>query len=152
MLHFVHKWIQENQTDADPLPRLSAHLDEEWGKAQEGLNGAQAVLLFKQLVEEGRISLVYPLDTNIAGIPWSSAYPQKLSKWALVEIGELDDPDRELAAIFQSALDKIQKDPSVPQSQKQSWIESLNLGLSLMNTGMGLAENISKTPKTSRSP
>ena len=119
MLHFVYEWMQENQTPNDLVPMLTARTVNEWGEKQEGLNGAQAMLLFKQLVEEKAIFLVHPLDTKVSGFPWLRAYPQYLSKWALMEIGELDDPDRELAAMFQAALERIKSDTNIPQSQQR---------------------------------
>lgn len=59
------------------------------------MNGAQATYLFKQLVEEDYIT-VSSLDTKIDRLPWIFAWPQALTTKALLEIGELPDPNARL--------------------------------------------------------
>jgi hypothetical protein len=95
MLWFVHEWLQQNLTDEDPVPLLRAEEVQEWGNQQEGLNGAQAMYLFKQLVDEGYIT-VASLDTKIEHLPWIFAWPQGLTTRGLLEIGELPDSNARL--------------------------------------------------------
>jgi hypothetical protein len=144
MLFFVHEWLEENPPEGVYVPTLDAHIVETWGDSQEGLNGAQAMLLFKQLVDEGDIFLVQPLDTRVSGLPWSTANPQKLSKWSLMEIGELPNPDQELSDAMESAIEKIKNDPSIPAPQKQDWLAWLDRGITLLRTAQGLGDLIQK--------
>jgi hypothetical protein len=95
MLWFVHEWLQQNLKDEDPVPLLRAEEVQEWGNQQEGLNGAQAMYLFKQLVDEGYIT-VASLDTKIEHLPWIFAWPQGLTTRGLLEIGELPDSNARL--------------------------------------------------------
>jgi hypothetical protein len=66
MLWFVHEWIEEHQVGEDYVPEISVFEVIRWGDEQEGLTGARAANLFKQLVEEGYISVNF-LDTSIDG-------------------------------------------------------------------------------------
>jgi hypothetical protein len=95
MLWFVHEWLQQNLTDEDPQPRLTYNQVADWGNEQEGMNGAQAAYLFKQLVEEGYIAVASP-HSKIDDLPWIFAWPQALTTKALLEIGELPDPNARL--------------------------------------------------------
>jgi hypothetical protein len=90
MLWFVHKWLEQNLTDEDPQPRLTYNQVADWGSEQEGMNGAQAAYLFKQLVEEGYIAVASP-HSKIDNLPWIFAWPQALTTKGLLEIGELPD-------------------------------------------------------------
>src|SRR5215208_5041282 len=89
MLWFVHEWLDRNLTDEDPMPQLNVQQVSEWGSEQEGLNGTQAMYLFKQLVEEGYISV--NSMQKIDELPWIVAFPQALTTKGLLEIGELPD-------------------------------------------------------------
>jgi hypothetical protein len=95
MLWFVHEWLELNLTDEDPVPHLKVDEVRDWGNEQEGLNGAQAIYLFKQLVDEGYIT-VSSLDTKIDRLPWIFAWPQYLTTKGLLEIGELPDSNARL--------------------------------------------------------
>jgi hypothetical protein len=95
MLWFVHEWLQENLTDEDPVPQLDYYKVRDWGNEQEGLNGAQAMYLFKQLVEEDYIA-VSSMNTQISELPWDVAWPQALTTKGLLQIGELPDSSARL--------------------------------------------------------
>jgi hypothetical protein len=95
MLWFVHEWLEQNLTDEDPVPHLRVDEVRDWGNEQEGLNGAHAMYLFKQLVDEGYIT-VASLDTKIDHLPWIFAWPQALTTKGLLEIGELPDSNARL--------------------------------------------------------
>jgi hypothetical protein len=94
MLWFVYEWLEQHLTDEDPMPQLNVQEVREWGSEQEGLNGTQAMYLFKQLVEEGYISV--SSMQKIDELPWIVAFPQALSTKGLLEIGELPDSNARL--------------------------------------------------------
>jgi hypothetical protein len=141
MLWFVHEWIQEHQTDENFVPELSVHDVQQWGDEQEGLNGAQAVNLFKQLYEEGYIYLNF-LDTNIDRYPWFRTAPQSLSTRGLLEIGELPDPDERLAAALAATRRAIEQEPSIPEEEKRDMLDTLEKMASLANNVRGVAQAI----------
>ena len=58
------------------------------------MNGTQAMYLFKQLVEEGYISV--NSMQKIDELPWIVAFPQSLTTKGLLEIGELPDSNARL--------------------------------------------------------
>lgn len=118
MLWFVHEWLEDNLTDEDPVPHMMASEVAEWGKQQEGLNGAQAMILFKRLVEEGYIALD-SFDTRIDGLPWAVAWPQALTTKGLQEIGELPDQNARLLGSL-TAIEEAIAQLNVPDDQKSA--------------------------------
>jgi hypothetical protein len=77
----------------------------EWGSKQEGLNGTQAMYLFKQLVEEGYISV--SSMQKIDELPWIVAFPQALTTKGLLEISELPDSNARLLGSLNAIKDAI---------------------------------------------
>jgi hypothetical protein len=124
MLWFVYEWLQQNLTDEDPMPQLNVQQISEWGSEQEGLNGTQAMYLFKQLVEEDYI-LVNSMQ-KIDKLPWIVAFPQALTTKGLLEIGELPDSNARLlgslnaieAAIARLNVDDEQKTTAMKAAEE----------------------------------
>jgi hypothetical protein len=144
MLFFVHEWIQDHQTDEDIQPNLSREEVQQWGQKQVGLNGAQALHLFKESVEEGYIKLAMPLGRPVQRYPWLVAVPQSLTKKGLMEIGELPNPEQELLRALRETKQRVLDDPNIPEPQRGAWIEWLDRGVTLLDTGTKLADLLSK--------
>ena len=126
------------------MPNLTAEDIQRWGKEREGLSGARALHLFKELVEEGCIALTKPLGHGSQRLPWLVASPQLLTKKGLLEIGELPDPDQELIRAFREARERIRHDPNIPEPQKRSWLEWVDRGITLLDAGTKLGDLLLK--------
>lgn len=137
LLWFVHDWIQERHAADDNTPMLDVHEVQHWGEEQEGMNGAQAMHLFKQLVEEGYISTSW-LNTGSDRWPWAHAGPQYLTTRGLLEIGELPDPDQKLIAALAATRRMIEQDPGIPEEDKPGMLDTLEKMASLANNVRGL--------------
>jgi hypothetical protein len=141
LLWFVHERIQERRAQGDYAPMLQANDVEQWGHAQEGLNGAQAMTLFQQLVEEGYIATNW-LDTNIDELPRLHVGLRYLTTQGLREIGELPDPNQRLLVALDATHRAIEQDPSIPEEDKRDMLDTLQKMSSLANNVSRVVEII----------
>ena len=124
MLWFVYEWLEQHLTDEEPMPQLNVQEVREWGSEQEGLNGTQAMHLFKQLVEEGYIAI--SSMQKIDDLPWIVAFPQALTTKGFLEIGELADSNARLLgsltaieeAIARQYVDERQKTTAMQAAEE----------------------------------
>lgn len=105
------------------------------------MTGARAVNLFKQLVEERYIYVNF-LDTNISGHPWMRAAPQSLSTEGLLEIGQLPDPDERLASALLASRQVIEREPNIPEHEKQDMLDTVTKASTLATNVSGFAQAI----------
>lgn len=140
ILWFVHEWIQEHQTNDRRTAYLRASDVAQWGDSQEGLNGVQAMHLFKQLVEESYITL-RSFDTQSQRMPWAMAEPQYLSTKGLIEIGELPGLDKRLERSLDALKSKIEG-LDVPEESKESKKKAIDSVEELKHFAHGLAPQV----------
>jgi hypothetical protein len=139
LLWYVHEWIQEQQVGEEFVPELTVTDVQVWGDQQEGLNGVQAVNLFKQLYEEDYFSVNF-LDTRSDRYPWYRAAPQALTTKGLLEIGELPDPDQRFITALEEVRRTIERHPDIPPMEKSSMLDTLQKMISMAHDVAGLAQ------------
>jgi hypothetical protein len=118
MLRYIHEWVAEQHTQGNYSPMLAFYNVNRWGEEQEGMNGPEAVSLFQRLVEDGYISLNYPLKAS-GELPWIVAALRGLTRRGLLQIGELPvDPDARLLGGL-GALERAIRELDVPDEGKK---------------------------------
>ena len=123
LLRHIHEWVASQHAQGNRLPMLASYEVNRWGEEQEGMSGPEAVSLFQQLVEEGYVALDYPLRPSDWSA-WTVALPRGLTRWGLLQIGELaTDPDARLLGGL-AALEQAIRGLDVPDERKYPAIEA----------------------------
>lgn len=123
MLRYIHEWVANQHAQGNHLPMLAFYEVDRWGEEQEGMSGPEAVSVFQQLVEEGYVTLNYPLRASDRS-PWTVAAPRGLTRRGLLQIGELPaDPEACFLGGL-AALERAIRELDVPDERKYPAIEA----------------------------
>jgi hypothetical protein len=97
--------------------------------------GGEAVAVFESLRKGGYLYGDFP------GVPQTIDTPviYRLSPKGMIDLGKYPDPDKRLAAALASVYGAIEREPSIPESEKRDMLDTLEKMASLSNNVAGLA-------------
>ena len=142
ILHGINDQLEQAYEAGESI--LTLRLDEV-PKLGEGiqLNQAKTNAMVKQLIDEGNLRARVNVAPAWMAMPSTITF-LSITDRGLSEIGVMPNPDQRLISAFQTLVDRVEEDPSIPEPQKRSVVEWLNQGISLVRAVEGIADLLSK--------